>query len=194
MRIMKSNRGITLIMLVITIIVIIVLAGVIMANLTSDNNMVDRAQEAKREQEKSSENEITTIGDYATTIQQSVSGKNEEDDGLWVEKLNASVVRLDATYQFRGGSSEEDIDTLIISSNGDFYYAFGDGTIAVGDAEIKQAIEGGMAVVTSNSLTLNLDPTIVFTFYKTVENGVDVYKATYVVDNVEMPEPFIAQN
>ena len=42
----KTNKGITLIALVITIIVLLILAGVTIATLTGDNGTLTKAQEA----------------------------------------------------------------------------------------------------------------------------------------------------
>ena len=42
----KTNKGITLIALVITIIVLLILAGVTIATLTVDNGILTKAQEA----------------------------------------------------------------------------------------------------------------------------------------------------
>ncbi len=51
------NKGITLIALVITIIVLLILAGVSIATLTGDNGILTKAQTAKTETEKASEEE-----------------------------------------------------------------------------------------------------------------------------------------
>ena len=44
---LKTNKGITLIALVITIIVLLILAGVTIATLTGDNGILTKAQNAK---------------------------------------------------------------------------------------------------------------------------------------------------
>ena len=66
---MKSNKGITLIVLVITIIVLLVLAGVAIASLTGSNSIVNRAQEAKTKSEESAVNEEARRGEYGTAIE-----------------------------------------------------------------------------------------------------------------------------
>ncbi len=53
----KKQKGITLIALVITIIVLLILAGVSIATLTGDNGILTKAQTAKTETEKASEEE-----------------------------------------------------------------------------------------------------------------------------------------
>ncbi len=53
----EKQKGITLIALVITIIVLLILAGVSIATLTGDNGILTKAQTAKNETEKASEEE-----------------------------------------------------------------------------------------------------------------------------------------
>ncbi len=53
----RKTKGITLIALVITIIVLLILAGVSIATLTGENGILTRAQTAKTETEKASEEE-----------------------------------------------------------------------------------------------------------------------------------------
>ncbi len=53
----KSQKGITLIALVITIIVLLILAGVSIATLTGDNGILTKAQTAKEETENASDEE-----------------------------------------------------------------------------------------------------------------------------------------
>lgn len=55
----KSTKGITLVTLVITIIVLTILAGIVVASLTSeDKNIVRRSQESKEDLETDQEKEI----------------------------------------------------------------------------------------------------------------------------------------
>ena len=49
------DKGITLIALVITIIVLLILAAVSIATLTGDNGLLNKAQEAKIENDKAGE-------------------------------------------------------------------------------------------------------------------------------------------
>lgn len=56
---LKKNNGITLIILIITIIVLTILAGVIISSLTSeDKNIISRSQESKEDLEERQEIEI----------------------------------------------------------------------------------------------------------------------------------------
>ena len=60
-RIQKKENGITLIVLVITIIVLLILAGVSVAMLTSENGIINQAQNAKEETEIASEKEAIQL-------------------------------------------------------------------------------------------------------------------------------------
>ncbi len=63
----KTNKGITLIALVITIIVLLILAGVAIATLTGDNGILTKAAQAKNATEKANAKEriqIEVMGSY----------------------------------------------------------------------------------------------------------------------------------
>jgi len=63
----KTNKGITLIVLVITIIVLLILAGVAIATLTGDNGILTKAAQAKKDTETASAKEriqIEVMGSY----------------------------------------------------------------------------------------------------------------------------------
>ena len=66
----KKNKGITLIALVITIIVLLILAGVSIAMLTGENEILTQAQKAKEETEKAQQEEDATINQYESYINQ----------------------------------------------------------------------------------------------------------------------------
>ena len=60
-KVQKKENGITLIALVITIIVLLILAGVSVAMLTSENGIINQAQNAKEETEIASEREAIQL-------------------------------------------------------------------------------------------------------------------------------------
>ena len=70
----NSNKGITLIALVITIIVLLILAGVTIAALSGDNGILKRATEAKEQTNQKNDEETEKIGGYESTIDQYVDG------------------------------------------------------------------------------------------------------------------------
>ena len=53
LKIKKDMKGITLIALVITIIVLLILAGITIGAITGDNGIINQAQSAKTENERS---------------------------------------------------------------------------------------------------------------------------------------------
>lgn len=70
-KILKREKGITLIALVVTIIVLLILAGVTIATLTGDNGILNQAGNAKEQTEISNEKEVIEMA----TVQ--AMGKNK---------------------------------------------------------------------------------------------------------------------
>ena len=70
----KSNKGITLIALVITIIVLLILAGVTIAALSGDNGILKRATEAKEQTNQKNDEETEKLAGYESTIDQYANG------------------------------------------------------------------------------------------------------------------------
>lgn len=64
---MKSNKGITLVALVITIIILLILAGVSIATL-GESGLFDKAKEAKNASENASVKENSTLRDYENWV------------------------------------------------------------------------------------------------------------------------------
>ena len=64
----NSNKGITLIALVITIIVLLILTGVTIAALSGDNGILTRAKEAKEKTEQAQENESKTLSNMENIL------------------------------------------------------------------------------------------------------------------------------
>lgn len=60
---MKSQKGITLVALVITIIILLILAGISIASLTQ-RNLFNKAQTAKQNTEDATLQENTTLNEY----------------------------------------------------------------------------------------------------------------------------------
>ena len=71
----KSNKGITLIALVITIIVLLILAGVTIAVLSGDNGILKRATEAKEQTNQKNDEETEKLAGYESTIDQYANGE-----------------------------------------------------------------------------------------------------------------------
>src|SRR5574344_2787025 len=104
----KQNQGVTLIALVITIIVLLILAGVSMNVIFGDNNLFEKAQQAKQETANAVANEQTQLnlmdnwisGDYSgsgnsnpSPVEVLVSAK----DGSWNNKLKVNSPKTEGT-------------------------------------------------------------------------------------------------
>ena len=68
----KSTKGITLILLVVTIIILLILAGVTIATLMGDNGLINKAKDAKIK---------TEIASIKEEIQTDILGKQAENNG-----------------------------------------------------------------------------------------------------------------
>ena len=83
---MKQNKGITLIALVVTIVVLLILAGTTIAMLTGDNGIIARAAKAKEETDKAASEEEAglqrTLQEIASRVP-SVEGYND------IKKVNS---------------------------------------------------------------------------------------------------------
>jgi len=74
---MKSNKGITLIALVITIVVLIILAGVAISLSLGENGIFSKAKFATEEYANEQEKEETEIGKITNEIESHVDGSRE---------------------------------------------------------------------------------------------------------------------
>ena len=70
----QSQRGITLIALVITIIVLLILAGVTIAMVLGPNGIVNRAKESKTKTEQASQNEQTDLAELQNKLESYLTG------------------------------------------------------------------------------------------------------------------------
>ena len=84
----KSNKGISLIVLVITIVVLIILAGVAIANLSGRNSITDKAQEAKEKSDMAKENEELKIGEYEAKLGEATGGTS---GGVLERAINKAI-------------------------------------------------------------------------------------------------------
>ena len=78
----KSNRGITLIALVITIIVLLILAAVSIATLTGENGILTKANDAKDQTNEASVKE---------QVQMEVYGSYDDSANLDMDKLKENL-------------------------------------------------------------------------------------------------------
>ena len=97
--VIKKERGITLIALVITIIVLLILATVSIANLSGNNGIVTRANDAKDQTEIEEEKEkveLSAIGALAKHNGGKITEKNLEDE------LTKHIGKRDVDYRLTG--------------------------------------------------------------------------------------------
>lgn len=119
----QTNKGITLIALVITIIVLLILAGVTIATLTGDNGILSRASEAKEKTQISKENELRrlTALEAATNIEDTTHTETITQTGTdGMEETKTITITIPAGFavsQVDGENSIED-GLVIIDKNG----------------------------------------------------------------------------
>ena len=91
---MKSNKGITLIALVVTIVVLLILAGVSISMLTGENGIITQAQNAKERTEIGEEKEAISVAYSGAKIKKEgkevIAGDMQEEFNHNGTKANAS--------------------------------------------------------------------------------------------------------
>ena len=133
----STNKGITLIALVITIIVLLILAGVSIATLTGDNGLLSKAQEAKEQ------TEVAEVKDRAQLdiLDWQADQLKDNNDAT----LNDDIVKgiLDGK-DYISGFNEEDLENIkVITENGyefpisDLYDKEGENPPPAGGDEVK---------------------------------------------------------
>ena len=102
---LKNFKGITLIVLVVTIVVLLILAGVTIATLTGDNGILIRANEAKEKIQIASEDELRklTMLEAATNLENTV----------YTDKNNKTVT-IPAGFAVSQVEGENKIDTGLV--------------------------------------------------------------------------------
>ena len=77
----KTNRGITLVALVITIVILLILAGISISTLTN-TGIFQRAKDAKQKSENSQKEEDKLISEYEKEI------VKQDTEGIWDGNVN----------------------------------------------------------------------------------------------------------
>jgi len=106
---MKTQKGITLIALVITIIVLLILAGVSIAMLTGENGILNQANQAKEETEIATEEELVKLAQQEWKILELTGGDTSglSKDGMSVQE-SADGESLIVTFAETGNSYKID--------------------------------------------------------------------------------------
>ena len=112
---MKNQRGITLIALVITIIVLLILAGVSIAMLTGDNGILTNASKAQVETDR--ENAIEKIDVALQAIKTEALAKMNEDT-TYVPKDNATTLTAKSVTGIENGVDGYTITTSSTATDG----------------------------------------------------------------------------
>ena len=102
MNMLKKEKGITLVALVVTVVVILILAAVAIVSLTGDNSAIDKAREAKTKSDIAQEQEKVEIRNYENKIDE------------WIGTTNKLAI---GTYISIGGTLE-DGTVLTVSADG----------------------------------------------------------------------------
>ena len=110
----KSNKGITLIALIITILVLLIITGVSIATLTGENGIINKATGAKAEMVIAEEKEAISLA-YAAAIMETLGQDVTADDlkaELIVNGYNASKVTV---------TQEGDNTKVVFTESGNSY-------------------------------------------------------------------------
>ncbi len=164
----KTNKGITLIALVITIIVLLILAGVTIAMLTGDNGILTKTTEAKNKTAKATAKEkvqTEVMASYGTDGKidlnqlnknlQNISGLKYNgsaiSDSNKIESLPATVTvdGYNVTIEENGTTTASGTDTPVTPPTG--------GTITITDAkkdEMKNKTENSDLTVTDGTVKI----------------------------------------
>lgn len=74
----KNNKGITLLVLVITIIILLILAGITISALTGENGLISRTKQAKEKTFHAQNFENSTLSEFNGEINSVVTGSREQ--------------------------------------------------------------------------------------------------------------------
>ena len=93
----NTQRGITLIALVVTIIVLIILAGVSIAMLVGDNGIITQAQKVAQETEQARKDELQGLSSLETAIEEALGNVYNEEKGVNVPRMAEGMTPIKFT-------------------------------------------------------------------------------------------------
>ena len=93
----NTQRGITLIALVVTIIVLIILAGVSIAMLVGDNGIITQAQKVAQETEQAQKDELQGFSSLETAIEEALGNVYNEEKGVNVPRMAEGMTPIKFT-------------------------------------------------------------------------------------------------
>ena len=139
---MKSNKGITLVALVITIIVLLILAGVSISMVVGENGVLNRATGAAT---KTSEEEMKQA------LEMAVDGAQGEFIDMWTNNTSLKIINAIV------GTETSSVDTTTqVQLKADGYYIKVSGS---GDSTRTVAINKGSTEDAANAQTATLTQT-----------------------------------
>ena len=147
----KTNSGITLIALVITIIVLLILAGVTIATLTGDNGILTKATEAKDKTEEGEEEEKVKLS-VAGALAKDNGGEIKE--GYLDEELASQFGEKGTDYNLEGSGPF----TVTILGSGRKYIVNKDGSVEGSDGGDVQDDVAGKYYDTETDITVGGKP------------------------------------
>ena len=139
----NTNKGITLIALVITIIVLLILAAVSIATLTGENGILTKARTAKEETDKATAKE---------KVQVAVLGSFDEKGQLDINELKENLKKEGIT-----DFTENEDSSLTANVDGYIITIAKDGEVSVGEKETPSAIMTMEEAKTKNKFDLNTE-------------------------------------
>ena len=139
---LKTNKGITLIALVITIIVLLILAGVTIATLTGDNGILTKAQSAKTQNDKANEKEQIDLAVLASKI--------NNDANIDKKTLKKELEKIGEIIESGIPESDEYSFPLILVGKTGTKYEIDE------DAKVSEKIDHSEVVVPTITATGNL--------------------------------------
>ena len=129
----KYKKGISLIVLVITIIIMIILAGAIILTL-NNSGIIGRATEATDKSDKATLKEATNVAYSEWTLARQMDGETKSADEYVKDKLKDQ------------GFSDEDLELVVVTDDGNIVvntkHAEGDKEVIIPEGFIASDIEG----------------------------------------------------
>lgn len=184
---MKEEKGITLIVVIITIIVLLILAGVSIATLTGNNGILDRTLQAKSDTELANEEEVLKL----TMVEQKLEEKDEIGIKLYDKTLQNgncwhTIVFKDSNKVYGTGWTYVPINTEI-DNYGSTQFSW---VLNVETGKLIQLAENSYTELSyetnlgaTEGLVFNLDPSIISDMNK--EDLKNNYKSV-LGENVEL--------
>ena len=111
---LKQQKGITLVALVITMVVLLILAGVSINLVLGDNGIVKKAQEAQTKSAEASQNDLTSMDELAKELEDAINGNENNDDESKFMKENTKVTYSDGDVWIPEGFKIADDSASIV--------------------------------------------------------------------------------